>query len=253
MTREDRPLSYRVKFFNFGDMKLDLEYLRERHEFWKMEIGNAGIWEPSLFGEVRIQVRPKCKSYNGLFSRRWLLKKGKRVLTDRIFIYENSEDFDPKFLDSVLVHEMIHQYIFQTKSKDTSSHGRLFRSYMSRINSTFPERLRINISDRNPSAQTSGRGDKTHRLMVSMTDKDFYCCVINPAKLKEFDRLIKRYKKDGVVKDYFWAQSNDVHFDRFVRCTKTLHGVKFPKENLPCFCRQYEVVRIPKTDIWERV
>lgn len=226
-------------------MKLSLDYLTRRHAFWKYEIGKAGIWDPGLFQDVMIQVRPKCKSYNGLFSRRWMKKNGKRTLVDRIFIYNNSEDFKPEFIDSILVHEMIHQYIYQTKIKDSSTHGRLFKGFMAAINKSFKGKLEINISDRNPSLPESGPGKTMHRLILSWNEKDCYCCVINPNKLTEFDRLIKRYKKNGAVKDFFWAQSNDMYFDRYVKCTKTLHGIKKPMPEMVSFCREYNVVKSP--------
>lgn len=213
--------------------------------YWKDEIGKAGIWSPDLFKEIHIQIRPKSKSYNGLFSRKYLLKRGRRVLTDRIFIYRNSEEFDPNFLDSVLVHEMIHQYICQTGQKDTSTHGKLFKSYMQRINRAFIGQLSINLRDHNPSVPLSGPGNTLHRLVLSWTDKYCYCCVINPAKLPEFDKLLRNYKKRGTVKDYHWAQSNDVLFDRYVRCTKTLHGIKKPIGEMRNFCLEHNIIKAP--------
>lgn len=226
-------------------MKLSEGYLLQRHDFWKDEIAKTGIWKSELFQPVSIRIRPKCKRYNGMFSRKWILKDGKKIVEDRISIYRNSEDFDPIFLDSLLVHEMIHQYIYQNGLKDTSTHGRLFKSFKDRINESFRGRLNINISDHNPMVPLKGPGTTMHRLVLSWNDKDCYCCVINPSRLREFDRMLKRFKKTGTVKDYFWALSNDVHFDRYVRCTKTLHGIKKPMSEMISFCRQYNVMKAP--------
>lgn len=225
-------------------MKLDLEYLNRQYEFWKEEIGALGIWDSSLFKPVTICIRPRCKSYNGLFSRRWIKRKGTRILADRIFIYNNSEEFDPVFADSILVHEMIHQYIIQNNIKDTSTHGKIFRHYMSEINAAFPGSLAIRLRDRNPALPSKGPGLTVHNLILSWTDKDCYCCLIHPSKLHEFNRIVKRYKKTGVIRGFTWAQSLDVFFDRFVRCTKTLHGIRKPIPEMKDFCKEYNVVEI---------
>ena len=227
-------------------MKLSLDYLNQRHLFWKNEIGETGIWDPDLFQDVLIQIKPKSKTYNGVFSRRWVTKKGVRMLVDKIFIYNNVEDFDQKFLDSVLVHEMIHQYIFQNKIKDTSTHGRIFKGYMARINEAFPEHLKINLKDHNPSIPLKGAGIKIHHLLFSFTDKDFYCCLIHPSKLQEFEKMAKRFKREGRIKKYEWAKSNDVCFDRYVRCTRTLHGIKKPLSELSAFCKEYNITTLER-------
>lgn len=224
-------------------MKLYLDYLKQRYNYWKNEIGRAGIWDPDRFEEVSIHIRPKSKSYNGLFSRKWLLRNGKKVLVDRIFIYNNSEDFNPLFLDSILVHEMIHQYVFQNKIKDTSTHGKVFRNFMAKINQEFRGRLSINISDHNPLVPLTGPGNKLHSLVLSFTDSHCYCCVINPNKVETFDKILKKLKKAGQIKQYVWATSNDMYFERFVRCTKTLHGVRHPISELSDFCKKYNVIR----------
>lgn len=141
-------------------MKLTKEYLEVRHAYWKERLDKGGIWDAGKFGKVTLVVRPACKSYNGMFIRRYLKVKGERKLTDRIFIYEKVEDFEEKFLDSILVHEMIHQYIIQNKIKDSSPHGKIFREYMKRINERYGEELRIKISDRNPGLPSRGTGLK---------------------------------------------------------------------------------------------
>ena len=225
-------------------MKLELNYLRERHELWKREIGEAGIWDAALFQPVEIRIRPKCKSYNGIFSRKWTVKKGERLITDRIFIYNNASDFDPIFIDSVLVHEMIHQYIIQNNIKDSSTHGKLFKDFMVKINSTFPDQLKIRLKDHNPAIPLKGPGLTIHNIILSWTDKDFYCFIIHPKRLSDFDKRIKRYKKTGVVKGFTWAQSVDVHFDNYVRCTKTLHGIKKPLRDMMSFCKEFNVIEI---------
>ena len=225
-------------------MRLEREHLEERHNFWKEEIAKTGIWKAEHFKDISIQIRPKSKRYNGVFSRRWLKKQGNRVLIDKITIYNNSEDFDPVFLDSVLVHEMIHQYMFQNQIKDSSTHGKVFKHYMNKINEAFPEYLEIRLKDHNPSVPVKGPGLTIHNLILSWTEEYCYCCLIHPKRLNEFDRMVKRYKKRGMIKGYTWAQSVDVHFNQYVRCMKRLHGIRKRIPDMKDFCKEYNVIEI---------
>ena len=223
-------------------MMLSIDYLNERHAFWKTCISQEGIWEENGFQPVTIVIRPDCKSYNGMFIRRMKVKSGIREINDRIFIYNKVNDFDTKFLDSLLVHEMIHQYIVQTGIKDSSTHGRIFKDFMKKINSRFPEELEIRVSDRNPKLPQKGTGIKTHSLLLLSFQEGFqYLCVINPSKLAYFEKKLKNRKNFPQLKSYSIAESNDIYFNHFSRCTRSLHGLKKNKEEMERFCSEHNV------------
>lgn len=223
-------------------MKLSLPYLYDRHRYWLERIGEAGIWDVSLFRPVHIFIRPACKSYNALFTRRIKMKNGKREILDRIFIYNKSEEFDPKYLDSLIVHETIHQYIIQNQLKDTSTHGRLFRSFMKKINESFAPDLQIKISDRNPDMKLKGPGVKTHSLLLlNLSTGQSYCCIVNPGKKEYFHNQLQKHAGKWKVKSYCWAKSKDVYFNQFTRCTKSLHGIRMDHDKLSYFCLEYGV------------
>lgn len=227
-------------------MKLTLQYLKDQHSYWRQKIGEAGIWDPDAFGQVFIVIRPDCRSYNGMFIRKKVKLNGKSCLVDRIFIYDKAEDFDRKFLDSVLVHEMIHQYIIQNNIKDSSSHGRIFRSFMQKINSKFPDELSIGIRANNPSVKKSGAGNKTHILLIIKMDDGFsYCAVVSPGKVSYFNQLLKKNPHDLKIREFRWAVSNDVYFRQCVRCVKNLHGIKKPWAEMDEFCKEHDVVFTP--------
>ncbi|MCH5224557.1 MAG: SprT-like domain-containing protein [Muribaculaceae bacterium] len=223
-------------------MRLSAEYLRERHEHWKRRIGDAGIWDAAKFRDVRLVVRPRCKSYNGLFIRRYLTELGQRKLIDRIFIYEKGPDFDPRFVDNILVHEMIHQYIIQNRLKDTSTHGTLFRSFMNKINGSFTGELKINISDRSPETTSKPERPKIHLLLILHREDGFsFCCIVNPGKQSSFENLLKNNARAWHIKEYFWARSKDPIFNHYSRCTKTLHGIKKRRGLIEEFCHIHGV------------
>ena len=223
-------------------MKLSLENLYMRHDTWKWRIGEAGIWDPDRFMPVTIQIKKASRCYNGMFHRSVKLKNFIKVVKDKIIIYNKVEDFDLKFLDSVLVHEMIHQYIFQTGLKDTSSHGKYFRHFMSRINKAFPQELNIRITDTNPALPKRGPGETTHKLLLAYFEKDqCYCAVIHPSKIQKFDELMRNNRFSLRLKNYVWAESNDVYFNQYRRCTLRFHGIKKNLKDMIEFCREYNV------------
>lgn len=223
-------------------MKLELNYLIQRHAFWIEKIGDAGIWKKELFKPVTIVIRPDSKNYNALFIRKHLCRNGRKELVDRIFIYNKVEDFDPMFLDSLIVHETIHQYIVQNGLKDSSTHGKLFRDFMNKINLAFKDELRIKISDVNPKLKMTGESEKIYNiLLIHLYNGICYCAVINPSKIEFFDKMIKRDSKIMNIKKYSWAISNDAYFSRFRRCTKSLHGIKKTLPEMTEFCHFHKI------------
>lgn len=223
-------------------MKLSLEDLYSRHDYWRKRIGEKGIWEAEKFLPAAILIRKHHKTYNGLFQRRWIKGDKEKTLVDRIVIYNNSEDFEEGFVNSVLVHEMIHQYIIQNEIKDTSSHGKVFKTIMSQINSEFYGELEITLRTHNPNVLLKGPGNKVHTLLIMEIGNDFYCCIIRPSKIKEFENMIRKNKKLWHIKKYMWGVSKDVYFNLFSRCTTRLHGIKKPIGELPEFIKSYNIV-----------
>ncbi|MCH5240069.1 MAG: SprT-like domain-containing protein [Muribaculaceae bacterium] len=229
-------------------MKLSLPYLNERYNYWKQRIAEAGIWDVEKFGPVTIVIRPNCKSYNGLFIRRYLTVDGKRQLVDRIFIYNKVEDFDPKFLDSILVHEMIHQYIFQNRLKDRGPHGPLFRGFMNRINLSFGKELNIKVADRNPDAKRPEMDVvKLHIIHLMHLETGFsYCSVINPKKIRNIEQIVRDNSEYWKIKERHWAYSYDPIFNRYTKCTRSIHGIRKARDEMEEFCRQHNIILINK-------
>lgn len=226
-------------------MKLSIEYLNQRHDYWKWRIGDKGIWNPLCFLPVTMVIRKDCRSYNGMFQRKIVTKGKNREVTDKIIIYNKVEDFNECFLDSVLVHEMIHQYIIQNEIKDTRSHGRIFKGYMNMINRIFPDELKINVKGRNPGVAQQGPGEKLHTiLLMEYNDGTWFLAVVNSSKKDYFEGLLKKWRRKWGIRNYYWAQSGDVYFNNFRRCTRVLHGLKKSREEMTSFCTRYKVILI---------
>lgn len=222
-------------------MILSTEYLNERHRYWIARIASAGIWDARKFRPVTILLRRHAKSYMGLFQRK-TTKSGlfRRHTADFIIIYQQSEDIDPRTIDETLVHEMIHQYIIQNKLRDTTSHGSLFRDFMTRINHTFPDELTISI--RRKIKPKEGEGEKNHTLLILYKENgECFCCKLNPKKAGWFISEIERHKNDSQISSYCLCTSRDMYFNSFSACTRRLHGVRIPFADLDEFCRHYGV------------
>lgn len=222
-------------------MKLSLEYLLERHSYWKKEIGEAGIWKVESFKDISIEIRKNHRHYNGVFQRRKIRKFLRTVIEDKIVIYNKVDDFDPVFLDSVLVHEMIHQYLIQNNLGEKRPHGKTFKEMMKAINHAFKGRLNIMIKSNNPSIQHQGPGSILHSLLFIKSDDNFYCCVVHPKKTEYFEMQLKKSPLYRHIKEYKWGESDDMYFNNFTRCMKVLHGIQVPFKDFPQFCRKYNI------------
>ncbi len=224
-------------------MELTVEYLRQRHAYWIERLADAGICEADKFKPVELVVRERCKSYFGLFHRKWVKVNVRHRLRDRIIIYRQSADMSVEEIDGTLVHEMIHQYIFQNDLPDTSTHGRLFKDFMQRINETFPQELNISIYGESPILK--GPGTKTHKLILLwMNDGSCFCCKITPTKVPLFVKLIEKNKLAWKLKGYLLCESNDLYFDTVPACRKYLHGLSMSLPELREFCKEYDIKRI---------
>lgn len=224
-------------------MRLSLDYIKLRHNYWIKEIGDRGIWKPELFKEINFIIRKNHKRYNALFQRKWNRKTGEII--DSIVIYNKTEDFEPKYLDSLIVHEMIHQYLVQNSLNERRRpHGKVFKDMMNIINSSFPGQLEIKIKSENPSIPESGKGDKIHTLLMVKNSLYCYCCLVNPKRKEYFERQVKLSKKKGRIKDYIWVKSSDVHFNHFTKSTKVLSGEKIKITDILDYCKKYKITTL---------
>lgn len=227
-------------------MQLTIGELKRLHEFWRLEIGKAEIWDASKFKPVEFAIRKACRSYHGMFQRKWKRGDKRRTLVDRIIIYGDAEKFESRFLNSVLVHEMIHQYVIQNNLQDTSTHGRLFKSLMNKINERYGEYLEIKISDKSPKTLPTGVGRKYYTLLILEEPETFFCGVVSQSKLQYFEKLIRTHSASMKLRNHCWAISNDIYFSYFRRSTRRLTGVRLPLADMEIFIKQHHIEIVKK-------
>lgn len=227
-------------------MKITVEYLKQRHAYWIEKLDRAGICEADKFNKVEIIVRKHCRSYEGLFHRKWVKVNVRRRVRDRIIIYQQPVEMSVKDIDDTLVHEMIHQYIIQNNLPDTSTHGNLFRDFMQRINAAFPDELGISIIGKELHVM-KGPGTKTHKLiLVWMKNGECWCCKIMTSRFPLFINYMKRITSspETNIKDYLFCESNDMYFDDLRECRKYLHGIPMSLPELRDLCKECNIKRI---------
>lgn len=138
-----------------------------------------------------------------------------------------SFDLPQQELEDVVIHEMIHYYIALKNLRDTSSHGRVFRDMMHRINSTYGR----NISVRHHGEKLLvGKPRKHHFCISTFRDGKTGITVFSPSKEQWMRRNLPRCF-DIVEMD--WYTSEDPFFGRFPR-SRTPKIYKISPGELSC-------------------
>lgn len=232
-------------------MKPTITYLKERHQYWLDKIDETGIWSKDLFKPVDIVIRYNSKSLDGLFHRKYISDNTRLNMStgvngsyyDRLIIYQNKQDYTIKEIDSVLVHEMIHQYIIQGNLKDSSSHGFLFKRIMRAINIMFKDNLNIVISS--VAERKEGIGTDTYKILVLFVGDYFYACKIKPSKIYHFNAFISKNKSSFKINKILWCESKNLFFDSMRECTTKIHGIKRLNNDFNSFCKIYNIIEKP--------
>ncbi|MDE6342629.1 MAG: hypothetical protein K2K93_09945, partial [Muribaculaceae bacterium] len=84
-------------------MKVRCEYLEARHLYWRERIGAAGIWDASGFKPVKVIVRNRSKTYDGLFCRKRVVAGSEWGWEDQIIFYQQYADISAREIDDTLV------------------------------------------------------------------------------------------------------------------------------------------------------
>lgn len=134
---------------------------------------------------------------------------------NRDFQIRLSSEFDlrEREWEDVIIHEMIHLHIASNNLKDTSAHGRLFRSLMDRINKEHGRR--ITVSHRTSPGTESPRlsRDRVHCVCVStFPDGMKGVTVCSPAMTARIDRGLP---ESYVLSSRKWYVTADRFFNRF--------------------------------------
>lgn len=186
-------------------MKANLTFLTDRFNRFNRDIFGGTLPTP-LFHISR------AGSFMGQFKveRHFLPIPWKTLhltLSDR---YDLPEDQ----LEDIVIHEMIHFHIHHAGLRDTSSHGRIFRTLMNSINARHGRH--ITISHRCSKEEYESDTSKSHSIicLCTMTDGRKLICKASQSKIFELHRAFQQW--DKVEKEeWYWVYGS--YFNRFRR------------------------------------
>lgn len=123
--------------------------------------------------------------------------------------------------EDVLIHEMIHLYILVKQIKDTSAHGKIFRSIMHDINSTHKRNIQISHKKTfiPPTLQR-----QLSVALVTFYDGKRGIVVCNPKDVEKIQyKIHQRYNTKSVE----WHTTNDSHFSIYpISRNGTIYKIK---------------------------
>ena len=125
-------------------------------------------------------------------------------------------DLPEEEIQDTIIHEMIHCYIWQQRIKDTSTHGKVFRSMMAMINRDFGRH--ITISHRLTAEQREEGLDKRVKphivAIVTFCDgrEGLKLLPFSAPKIRAYDRVLRR---NGNASDIEYYRMESAWFNRF--------------------------------------
>ena len=188
-------------------MRATIEFLEDRFIRFNRDIFNGTLPLP-------IMHISQARSFMGQFKverQTSLLKKPKETYH---LTLSNRYDLEEATLEDVVIHEMIHYLIHYKKIKDSSSHGRHFREFMTEINRRFGRH--ITVSHRCTKTELESDAAKAHSLvcLCTMTDGRKLVCRASQSKVFEIHRAFQEW--DKVEKEeWYWVYGS--YFNRYRR------------------------------------
>lgn len=165
---------------------------------------------------IRIRVNNSRSSLGGFRFLKGVMPKHRKVeqclisITDRL-------DLPQSELDDILIHEMIHYYIWINGIEDSSTHGRVFRQMMADINAR--HRRNIKISTRLTKEVAATDQKLKHHYICLLTLTDGRRAVTLCARSRIFD-IYRGLKEWDIVQKMEWYWSSDPWWNRYRRSLK---------------------------------
>ena len=126
--------------------------------------------------EVELHVSSSRRALGCLKFRRIRNGRGWRYTDFSIWI-SNRLDLPQEVIEDTIIHEMIHLYIHVNRLRDTSAHGKIFRTMMDAVNSRHGRRVTV-------SHRSSAEENASDRAV-----RDHYICLIRMSGGERFVNL----------------------------------------------------------------
>ncbi len=213
-------------------MHANLTFIKDRFRKFNREIFADCLPEISLrIGNSRRTM--------GTLRYRKSQRLGKTAYSDFTLTVSSCFDLPECVIEDTLIHEMIHLYIIVNHLKDTSAHGKVFRTLMGTINTR--HNRRITISHRTTESESASDKAKRHHyiLITKFKDGEDYITVMSQTKIFEIHHSLFCLKN---VLSWEWRYSTLPHFNRYPHSRKLKFYKILPEtiqvlpHTLPCVC-----------------
>lgn len=121
-------------------------------------------------------------------------------------------DFPENEVEDIVIHEMIHYYIWYKKLVDTSAHGKIFRTIMNAINTRHCRN--INIRHRGSAEQYDSDNKVRDNIVCVLHLSDGRRAFTICAKSRIFE-LYRIFESSSIVRRMEWFWSRDSRLNRF--------------------------------------
>ena len=191
-------------------MRATVDYVKSKFDEYNKLMFEGKLPRPSIMLSSAKTFLGKCE-----FKKRRL--PDGRVERYNFCLRINSRfDLTEQELEDTIIHEMIHYYIASNQLKDTSAHGRLFRTMMNGINARFGRHIAISHKPTETQKQQAREGRRSWHVVAVVTFTD------GRTGVKVLPRIVERitYYYNNVLsaKDVSAIQlymSNDTFFNQF--------------------------------------
>ena len=175
----------------------------------------------------------------------------KTIPESRCIRYSVFHSFPEKVLEEILVHEMLHLYIEVKKLKDSSPHGRIFKTLAAQIREGYG--YNVNVSLKTDATQASGNDGNSEESGVNARacPRQFFCllefdngnygiCTVTQAALfRPWDRLGPAFH----CKKWKWYVSQHPFFLKFPKTRQTMRYYDVEKsEIMPLMNEMHELI-----------
>ncbi len=132
-------------------------------------------------------------------------------------------DLEENDIEDILIHEMIHFYIWHTRLRDSSAHGSVFRQIMNDINARHGRA--ISISRRTSAAERDTDSHLKHHYICLTRWKDGRTLITLCARPRIFE-INDAFRRAPMIEAVEWYWSTDPFFNRFpVSRTPKAYGI----------------------------
>ena len=202
-------------------MKPTLQYISRQFAEFNDAYFNGELPQPAFaLGKARTVLGQfSCRR-----SRTWLLRRPR--LSGCTIKMSTYYDLAERECQNVLLHEMIHYYIAYKGIRDTSPHGRVFRSMMERLNAAHGWDIRVR-TDTSRWAKAEATGPKARLVLaLAMADGRCYLSVVNRKYCAAIEREVLRNK---AIASHRWMLTADESFSDYPT-VRTLRARRVSRE-----------------------